>query len=363
MRRPNPALPPPAHLSDGNGCSAQAWPPRLRLSSEHFFYIAHCRLLRLSARSREQLTFFTDSAVYPTLSPDGRMLAFIRGDDSFFGPGQVYVKFLPDGQPVELTHDELLKLSPTFSPDGARIAYGTVPPWDTWEVPVVGGEPHILLPNSASLTWIENGKRLLFSEINEGIHMVVVTTDEARGQHREVYSPPGERSMAHHSYLSPDGRSVLVVEMDRRGEILPCRIVPFEGSGQSRVVGPPDSVCLAGAWSPDGKWIYLAAKTDAFHIWRQRFPDGQPEQLTFGPTSQEGIAMTPDGKSLITSVGSTDSTVWMHDKNGDHQISSEGSAREPAFSADGNSLYFLMANGQTRGYELWVKGLEQRKGG
>ena len=32
----------------------------------------------------EQLTFFTDSAVYPALSPDGRMLAFIRGDNSFF---------------------------------------------------------------------------------------------------------------------------------------------------------------------------------------------------------------------------------------------------------------------------------------
>ncbi len=53
----------------------------------------------------EQLTFFTDSVVYPELSPDGRMLAFIRGSSSFFGPGQIYVKFLPDGQPVQLTHD------------------------------------------------------------------------------------------------------------------------------------------------------------------------------------------------------------------------------------------------------------------
>src|SRR5580658_3825550 len=50
----------------------------------------------------EQLTFFTDSAVYPALSSDGRMLAFIRGRNSFLGPGQVYVKFLPDGQPVQL---------------------------------------------------------------------------------------------------------------------------------------------------------------------------------------------------------------------------------------------------------------------
>jgi hypothetical protein len=44
------------------------------------------------------------------------MLTFIRGSNSFFGPGQIYVKFLPDGQPVQLTHDATQKLSPTFSP-------------------------------------------------------------------------------------------------------------------------------------------------------------------------------------------------------------------------------------------------------
>src|ERR1700686_2627645 len=107
-----------------------------------------------------------------------------------------------------------------------------------WEVPVLGGEPHMLLPNASSLTWIEGGKRLLFSEIKEGLHLVVVTTDLGRGQRREVYVPPGDRSMAHHSYLSPDRRWVLVVEMDNRGNILPCRVVPFEGGGNARILGP-----------------------------------------------------------------------------------------------------------------------------
>lgn len=321
------------------------------------------RALRSSApagKEWEQLTFFTDSAVYPTLSPDGRMLAFIRGRDPFVGPGQVYVKLLPDGAPVQLTHDLSFKLSPVFSPDGSRIAYGTALPWDTWEVPVFGGEPHIMLPNSSSLTWIEGGKRLLFSEIKEkgGLHMGVVTTDPARGQGRAVYAPPGERSMAHHSYLSPDGRWVLIVEMNSSGQLITCRVAPFDSGGSARVVGPPDGICIAGAWSPDSKFVYLSIMGgNSSHIWRQRFPDGQPEQITSGPNTELGIEMAPDGKSFLTSVGSHDSTVWIHDTEGDHQISSEGNAGGPSFSFDGRSLYYLMASGRSPADELWIREL------
>jgi Tol biopolymer transport system component len=167
--------------------------------------------------------------------------------------------------------------------------------------------------------------------------------------------------MAHHSYPSPDGRWLLVVEMDSRGQILPCRIVPFHGPGEMRVVGLPNSPCFAGAWSVDGKWIYLSVTTGESHIWRQRFPSGELQQIIFGPTSQEGIAMAPDGKSFITSVGSQDTTVWLHNKNADHQISSEGNASAPSFSSDGNSLYFLMINGQSRLSELWMKDLSSGK--
>ena len=54
-----------------------------------------------------QITKLPDSVSQPALSPDGRMLTFIRGPATFFGPGQVYVKMLPDGEPVQLTNDNL----------------------------------------------------------------------------------------------------------------------------------------------------------------------------------------------------------------------------------------------------------------
>jgi hypothetical protein len=103
-----------------------------------------------------QLTRFPDPVSQPALSRDGSMLAFVRGPRTTYGLGQVYVKKLPDGEPVPLTHDDLKKQSPTFSPDGARVAYTVVGArfnWDTWVVPVSGGEPRPWLRNASGLTW------------------------------------------------------------------------------------------------------------------------------------------------------------------------------------------------------------------
>jgi len=305
----------------------------------------------------QQLTFFQDSVVYPSLSPDGKMLTFVRSGDPFLAHGDVYVKVLPDGEPVQLTKISSRKISPTFSPDGSQIAYGSVAPWDIYTVPVFGGEPHLMLPNASSLSWIDNGQRLLFSELKKSLHMGIVTTDLSRGQARDVYTPAADRAMAHHSYLSPDGKWVLVVEMDTNANLIPCRVVPFDGSGTVHPVGPQDGSCIAGAWSKDGKYVYLSAATDRLHIWRQRFPDGEPEQITSGPTSEAGIAMDPSGNSLITAVGTDDTSLWIRDNNGDRQISTQENARHPRFSSDGKKLYFLTYNAQTKGDELWAQDL------
>jgi eukaryotic-like serine/threonine-protein kinase len=320
-----------------------------------YVYVRAPQTSPVSEQKWEQLTFFTDAAVYPALSPDERLLAFIRGSGTFLGTGDVYVKMLPSSEPVRLTHDELVKLSPAFSPDGTRIAYGTTDPWDTWEVPVLGGQPRLILRNASSLTWIDGGRRLLFSEIKSGLHMAVVTTDEGRGQSRDVYVPVGNRSMAHHSSLSPDGKWVLIAnQMNGTGEVVQCRVVPFDGSGTEQLVGPAGATCSTGTWSPDGKWVYLSTNPGGrFHIWRQRFPRGTPELVTSGPTEEEGIAMARDGRSFLTSVGTQYWTIWIHDAKGDHQMSSEGDAFYTTFSSDGAKLFYLKKAGQNDIAELW----------
>src|SRR5260370_34405346 len=89
-----------------------------------------------------------------------------------------------------------------------------------------------------------------------------------------------------------------------------------------------------------------------FHTWRQRFPDGQPEQITSGPTEEEGIAMAPDGRSFITAVGLKQSSIWLHDGRGDRQISLEGYAFAPKFIPAGKRLLYRGRKGSASGLRV-----------
>jgi Tol biopolymer transport system component len=326
-------------------------------------------------REYTQITHFADSATSPALSSDGRILTFIRGGNTFFGGGQIYVKALPDGEPTALTSDSLAKMGPVFSPDGSTIAYTTVTSqfaWDTWTVPIRGGKPSRWVENASGLVWLRGG-RLIFSEQTGGLHMRVITADEQRSATRLVYAPANKRGMAHRSAVSPDGASTLIAEMDSP-VWQPCRLVPSDGQSAGRRVGP-DGQCTYAAWSPDGTWMYFSSNsTGAFHLWRQRFPNGSPEQLTYGPTEEEGIAPDPDGRSVLTSVGTRHQSIWIRDERGEREISREGYAFVPTapeggtsqpLPGDGRSVFYLLRQGvvrlsghHERAGELWATDIE-----
>jgi len=316
-------------------------------------------VLPISTSQWEQITDFPDSAVQPSLSTDGHMLAFIRGPNTFVTPGQVYLKFMPKGEPVPLTHDDWNKISPVFSPDGSRIAYTAIEnfKWNTYQVFVTGGEPKLLLPNAAGLSWLDGG-RVAFGEIRNGVHMGLVTATESRDDEHDLYFPANEKGMAHFSYPSPDKKWIVAAEMENF-EWIRCRLLPADGSSTGNPIGP-NGGCPSAAWSPDGKWIYLTSYNGgvASHIWRVSFANRHAEQVTSGPTEEAGIAIAPDGKSLITSMGTEHYTVWYHDDKGDHQVLSEGSAFYPQLTSDGRALYFLQlkqgnhgANDQKGGHQ------------
>lgn len=311
-----------------------------------------------------QITDFTDSVTAPAVSPDGRMVAFIRGSRSFLTVDQIWVKMLPGGEAKRLTNDPRQKYSVAFSPDGSEIAYTVVesPNWATYTVPVLGGDSHRFLDNAAGLTWLDPG-RLLFSAIRSGQHMGIVSATPTRQNVRELYFPPHERSMAHYSFASPDRKSALVVQMNERGKWGPCELIFLDGHAPSKAIGP-EGACMSAGWSPDGAWMYFTATIEGqSHLWRQRFSGGLPEQITFGPSEEQGVAVEPDGRSIITSLGVHESSLWFHDGHRERSLSTEGEvvtgSGDPSFSADGKELYYLVKHLPIgSGAELWRVNVE-----
>ena len=314
----------------------------------------------------EQLTNFNDAAEIPTLSKDGKMVAFLRGPGSYgtsTNPGQLWVKSLSGGEPYQITKTPFRKQTINFSSDGTRVYFTQVEgqfAWNTYELPLLGGqEPKPFMANATGLSWI-GSNQLLFSSIMSGIHMKLSTSNLSRSDERDVYVPTDPmQGMVHRSALSPDKKSVLLAEMDSTWWKR-CRVVPFDGSSQGHQVGPEGS-CTWAEWSPDGEWMYFTVdtRTSGFHVWRQKVPDGVPEQLTpSGASEEEGLAILPDGKSFITTSGTQQAGVWLHDeKSEEKQITSEGYSFAPILSPDGKKVYYLRRTAAAHSYfsgELWV---------
>jgi hypothetical protein len=89
--------------------------------------------------------------------------------------------------------------------------------------------------------------------------------------------------------------------------------------------------------------MYFAAAVDgSSHLWRQRFPSGEPEQVTFGPTEEEGVAVARDGRSIVTALGMRRSAIWIHERGVERPIVTEGYSYAPRLSADGTRVYYLV---------------------
>ena len=126
----------------------------------------------------QRLTASSDREYSPSLSPDGKWIAYVTWNDA---QGGRLWKAPSDGSgaPVELSQAPAFYSSPEWSPDGSRIAFlmGSASGWlseDASEIvelrvlPAAGGRSERVAemrsPN-AKVTWSGDGKRLFYGEV------------------------------------------------------------------------------------------------------------------------------------------------------------------------------------------------------
>jgi Tol biopolymer transport system component/DNA-binding winged helix-turn-helix (wHTH) protein len=266
---------------------------------------------------------------YPSFSPDGKSVAFLRSS----GPGfddDLYTVPVTGGQDKRLTFDNR-QLGGEFAwtPDSRDILFGSgrAGAWTIWRIAAAGGKPqrvegvgisargptvalsgqrlaytsyssraslarvnlidskHISGPPQtllAAKTYVglasfsADGKKLAFESGQSGYDEIWTAKSDGSDP-TQLSSLAGESGTPHWSY---DGR--LVAFDYRPAEQSEIYIAEVSGGPPRRFETNPGANNFNPTWSRDGHWIYFASSRgeDAVQVWKAQYPVGSTIQLT-----------------------------------------------------------------------------------
>ena len=210
----------------------------------------------------QQLTVSPGLDSFPTLSPDGRLIAYASNESGAF---EIRVRAMSGGaaeRPV--TADRQQNVQPAWSPDGELIAYHSRRLGGIWVVPALGGAPRKVSEFGSRPAWSPDGRHLAFQSdpctdvspfaYSANIPSVIWVTDRD-GSHGRALTATGRPIGAHGSpSWSPDGRRIAFVA-SAAGEP-GLWTVPAGGGEPARVARTGD--VFDPVFSPDGRTIYAA---------------------------------------------------------------------------------------------------------
>jgi len=243
---------------------------------------------------------------------------------------EIFVADFDGSNPIQVTRDNNLNLSPAWNSNGSQLAYVSFKDGGTkvYAVNVTDGSQRLLCgyPGlNISPSWRPGRNELavtLSKDGNPNIYLVTSAGEIVRKlvQGWSINVSPG---------WSPDGNRLAYVS-DETGH--PQIYVLDVGSGQKRRITFSGNYNTAPSWSPKGDWIAYTGLSGGRHNIAIIRPDGgEMRQLTHGEGNNEDPTWSPDGRMLaFTSTRGGSSAIWILQINGTgvRQLTSGGGGQE-----------------------------------
>jgi len=225
--------------------------------------------------------------------------------------------------------------NPTVSPDGRRIAFGTqtAGSWALAEIAPDGTDFRILIQGPAGAKWSSNGKYVVY-RIGVGLGSDLWALPMQTGLFHRMRAPI---RLTHGPmvYTSPrasrDGKQIFAIGNHERGELVRSdtkshQFVPFL-SGIS---------AIDPTFSRDGQWVTYTSYPD-HTLWRSRSDGSERVQLTYPPMEVTFPSISPDGTKVSFGTSANETYVVSMD-GGPPQRIGEKNFFGPYWSPDGNLL-------------------------
>ncbi len=193
-------------------------------------------------------------------SPDGARIAF---DSDREQQRAVYVADV-DGSNVRRVSGEGFAAFPSWSPDGKSLAFVRADPehprvWNLWTVDLDSGHLRQVTGHGSGQlwggSWFPDGRRIAYSLENQ-LNVIDTLTGEERS-----YPSPRTGRLVRTPAVSPDGRRIIFQVADDGTWLLDVA----DGSVR-KVLADPSAEEYA--WSPDGRRVaYYSRRTDEWGVW------------------------------------------------------------------------------------------------
>lgn len=250
----------------------------------------------------------------PSFSPDGKRIAFAqcKAGGTFC---DIWLIDSTGGNPAQLTTDSHNELIPNWFPDqkeisylSTRTGYGTI-----WAIDLETRRERLLLDMKSDIEYARlspDGKRLAFNFRKDGV--VNVWTASIDGS--DVRQITFDKEFSGFPNWSPDGKSFIV--QVKRGENQNLALISSDGGAPVELTSDKGQN-LAHSWSPDGGKVAFVGLRDGFWIlgW-VRLKSREEKQLTHESKLNAYLrypSWSPAGNQMVYEYSETTGNIWIAD--------------------------------------------------
>ena len=269
--------------------------------------------------SCKQLTFSDGLTMSPTLSPDGKYVAYVSSES---GNRDIYVQRVDGRVATDITSDSPADDSaPAFSPDGAKIAFRSEREGGgIFVMSVTGESPQRLTNFGNNPTWSPDGGRIAVSTAPVALRPEDHVTDgelwiidaHSGASKALLRSRDKSESDALQPTWSPHGKRIAfwgVLRGQSRRDI--WTIDPDAPKPVNTIVRVTTDAALHWNpfWSPDGKYLYYGSdRSGTLNLWRVPMdeasgkPTGKPQPVPLPASASGNFAFSQQGTLVYATV-------------------------------------------------------------